>query len=42
MLGISGDRMLRMELPGRSKRGRPERRFTDKVKARREEDAGNR
>ena len=33
MMGISmGRRMLRMELPGKRKRGRPKRRFMDVVK----------
>ena len=30
--GYIGRRMLRMELPGKSKRGRPKRRFLDVVK----------
>ena len=31
-MGILGVRMLRMELPGKRKRGRPKRRFMDVVK----------
>ena len=35
--GYIGRRMLRMELPGKRKRGRPKRRFMDVVKEGREE-----